>query len=173
MSETEKPVEVSYKVDYADPETTDDTEFTEILGVGGTSTSWSLEINTATAFVRTGRPNPTKDDKITLKVEVTDTAQNVGSAEIEVYVDQDTDRPIINLSNLDDDIEGMTSSKPVWHKQKYLFGSVTDDDGTVKVYKFDYLNGKIPDVVQPLAGHSVGDMVMLNGYECIIEDVSL
>jgi len=51
--------------------------------------------------------------------------------------------------------------------------TVKYDDGTVKVYKFDYLNGKIPDVVQPLAGHSVGDMVMLNGYECIIEDVSL
>ena len=134
MSETEKPVKVSYKVDYADTddtETTDDTEFTEILGVvGGTSTSWSLEIDTTTAFKREGRPDPTKDDKITLKVEVTDTAKNSGSDEIEVYVDQDTDRPIINLSNLN--INGMTSSTPVWHKQKYLYGSVTDDDGTVQ-----------------------------------------
>ena len=51
--------------------------------------------------------------------------------------------------------------------------NVKYEDGTIKVYKFDYLDGKIPDVVQPLAGHRVGDMVMLNGYECRIADISL
>ena len=61
---------------------------------------------------------------------VTDKAQNASSIETTVIVNQDTDRPIINLSNLE--INGMTNSTPIWHKQKFLFGTVTDDDGTIK-----------------------------------------
>lgn len=51
--------------------------------------------------------------------------------------------------------------------------TVKYSDGKIKVYKYDYLNGRIPDTVQPLAGHCVGDVVVLDGYECLVENVSL
>lgn len=51
--------------------------------------------------------------------------------------------------------------------------TVKYNDGKVKVYKYDYLDGKIPDKIQPLVGHCVGDTVVLDGCECIIEEVAL
>mgnify|MGYP003301560884 CR=1 FL=1 len=100
------------------------TTYTSLANVEGT-TSWSLDIDTTKDF-----GSIADGTSITLKAEVTDKAQNVSSIKTTVIVNQDTDRPIINLSNLE--INGMTNSTPIWHKQKFLFGTVTDDDGTIK-----------------------------------------
>lgn len=51
--------------------------------------------------------------------------------------------------------------------------TVKYSDGKAKVYKYDYLNGRIPDMVQPLAGQSVGAMVVLDGHECVVEKIEL
>jgi hypothetical protein len=95
-----------------------------VANVEGT-TSWSLDIDTTKDF-----GSIADGTSIILKAEVTDKAQNASSIETTVIVNQDTDRPIINLSNLE--INGMTNLTPIWHKQKFLFGTVTDDDGTIK-----------------------------------------
>jgi len=100
------------------------TTYTSLANVEGT-TSWSLDIDTTKDF-----GSIADGTSIILKAEVTDKAQNVSSIKTTVIVNQDTDRPIINLSNLE--INGMTNSTPIWHKQKFLFGTVTDDDGTIK-----------------------------------------
>lgn len=101
--------------------------YTPMAAVTGT-TSWSLDIDTTTAF-----GSITDGTTITLKAEAVDKAGNTNSITSTVIVNQDTDRPIINLSNLD--ISKMTSAKGIFYKTKVLFGSITDDDGTVQSVK--------------------------------------
>jgi len=103
------------------------TTYTSMPAVTGT-TSWSLDIATTTAF-----GSITDGTTITLKAEAVDKAGNTNETTTTVIVNQDTDRPIINLSNLD--ISEMTSVKGIFYKQKVLYGSITDDDGTVQSVK--------------------------------------
>lgn len=103
------------------------TTYTPMAAVEGT-TSWSLDIDTTTAF-----GSITDGTTLTLKAEAVDKAGNTNSTTTTVIVNQDTDRPIINLSNLD--ISEMTSGEGIFYKQKVLYGSITDDDGTVQSVK--------------------------------------
>ncbi|MBO5825120.1 MAG: Ig-like domain repeat protein, partial [Treponema sp.] len=103
------------------------TTYTSLANVEGT-TSWSLDIDTTTAF-----GSIADGTTITLKAGVVDKAGNTNETTSTVIVNQDTDRPIINLSNLD--ISGMTSAKGIFYKQRDLYGSITDDDGTVQSVK--------------------------------------
>ena len=40
-----------------------------------------------------------------------------------------------------------------------------------KTYKYDLINGKLPQAVEVFTGHKVGDMVELQGKEWKIEDI--
>ncbi|MBP3743753.1 MAG: hypothetical protein J6J00_12285 [Treponema sp.] len=64
-----------------------------------------------------------------LRVKAVDAAGNEGYSSVkEVYVSQDTDRPVVTFTNLT--IDGMASSNYVWLKNTTtLMGIVSDDDG--------------------------------------------
>lgn len=63
---------------------------------------------------------------------------NIGFAEAHpLVIDQDGDRPVINITNLsfhDGDVF-MEANKPVWLDISTVFGTVTDDDGTIQSLK--------------------------------------
>ncbi len=50
---------------------------------------------------------------------------------------------------------------------------VKDNDGKTKIYKYDYKNGIIPNVLMVFTGKKVGDNVMINGIDYTIIDISL
>ena len=62
------------------------------------------------------------------RVKATDTVGNTGhSAVVKATVNQDTDRPVIKISNIS--LEGMTSSNALPVETNTLYGNVSDDDG--------------------------------------------
>ena len=73
-----------------------------------------------------------------------DLAGNIGFAKPQkIIVDQDTDRPVIHLSNLSltykdkttNEIKKMSSSDYVWLNSSVISGTVNDDDGAIKSVK--------------------------------------
>lgn len=107
--------------------------------------SWKTkEIDTSAAPFADSK---TKDVYVYFRAIATDAAGNETSKIIEsntlkeangpyteiVSINQDSDRPVIHLSNLD--CTGMTSSNSVWHGQSTLYGTVEDDDGAVTEVK--------------------------------------
>ncbi|OJF76449.1 MAG: hypothetical protein BKP49_07060 [Treponema sp. CETP13] len=80
----------------------------------------------------------TDGTQVCIKATATDAAGNTASDDIIITVDQDTDRPIIKISNLQ--LADMTSSNYVWLEQtSTLYGTVTDDDGVDSlIIKYKY-----------------------------------
>ena len=71
--------------------------------------------------------NDKKDYKLVLAA--VDNLNNVSIIEHEMKIDQNTDRPIIRLQNLD-----LSSNGTIWHKSAFIYGTVSDDDsGNVDV----------------------------------------
>ena len=71
--------------------------------------------------------NDKKDYKLVLAA--VDNLNNVSIIEHEIKIDQNTDRPIIRLQNLD-----LSSNGTIWHKSAFIYGTVSDDDsGNVDV----------------------------------------
>ena len=95
--------------------------------VNGT-TSWTSSIDTTTS----GMDN-TKN--LYIKAFAQDEAGNIGnSGTMTLYINQDSDRPIITFSNID------LSKTTIWLKGvKNAYGSVFDDDGEITSFK--YKNG--------------------------------
>ena len=95
--------------------------------VNGT-TSWTYSIDTTTS----GMDN-TKN--LYIKAFAQDEAGNIGdSGTMTLYINQDSDRPIITFSNID------LSKTTIWLKGvKNAYGSVFDDDGEITSFK--YKNG--------------------------------
>ena len=95
--------------------------------VNGT-TSWTYSIDTTTS----GMDN-TKN--LYIKAFAQDEAGNIGdSGTMTLYINQDSDRPIITFSNID------LSKTTIWLKGvKNAYGSVFDDDG--EITSFEYKNG--------------------------------
>ncbi|SFI43010.1 hypothetical protein SAMN04487775_101325 [Treponema bryantii] len=76
------------------------------------------------------------DGEISMTVAVKDMAGNIGyAAPINVTVDQDSDRPVLNLSQIGKELTTI--------KTKNVYGSIRDDDGTVKKFWYwpKYKNG--------------------------------
>ena len=46
-----------------------------------------------------------------------------------------------------------------------------DENRETKTYKYDLINGKLPQAIEVFTGHKVGDMVELSGKEWKIEDI--
>ena len=99
---------------------------------------WNFEINTQEVFV--------DETPIWVTISSTDKVGNVGYATAhKLKVSQDSDRPEVKLtnfvikdesSNTNPDLqEYMSSEKPVWFNRSELYGTVTDDDGSVKSVK--------------------------------------
>ena len=64
-----------------------------------------------------------------LALAAVDNLNNVSIIEHEIKIDQNTDRPIIRLQNLD-----LSSNGTIWHKSAFIYGTVSDDDsGNVDV----------------------------------------
>lgn len=113
---------------------------------GSSAYNWtSGEINTAASqspFGTYGKDANTGVQTVTLKAVATDEAGNTAETTATLYVDQDTDRPIIRFNNLDL-TSSMTSSAPVLLKNtNIVYGTVTDDDG---ISEFKYRIGDTGD----------------------------
>lgn len=65
--------------------------------------------------------NLTDKSNVYIRATATDSAGNTKTAELTLYVNQNTDRPIIQITSIDDDSAWLTS--------KTLIGTITDDDG--------------------------------------------
>lgn len=104
-----------------------------------TNSEWTAKFDT-TKF-----SNTTETKKIKLRGVATDKAGNVGNSggnnenatnaysdgnAIEIEIDQDTDRPIITITNLQ--IKKDMATNPIGFQDKTIYGLITDDDGTIK-----------------------------------------
>lgn len=118
-------VPLKYFVGTAEPANWD--SITTTSTVNGT-TSWTSSIDTTTS----GMDN-TKN--LYIKAFAQDEAGNIGdSGTMTLYINQDSDRPIITFSNID------LSKTTIWLKGvKNAYGSVFDDDG--EITSFEYKNG--------------------------------
>lgn len=89
------------------------------------TTSWTASINTAAE---------NDNANLYIKALAQDEAGNIGeSGTMILYINQDSDRPIITFSNLD------LAQSPIWLKGvKNAYGSVFDDDG---ITSFEYKKG--------------------------------
>lgn len=105
-----------------------------------TNSEWTATFDT-TKF-----SNTTETKKIKLRGVATDKAGNVGNSgvenknatdaysdgnTIEIEIDQDTDRPIITITNLQINND-MDVNYPIGFQDKTIYGLITDDDGTIK-----------------------------------------
>lgn len=103
-------------------------------------TNWKITgINTAKLD---GTTEIADNTKVCFTVAVKDKAGNIGySAAKSVVINQDTDRPVINLSALqltyteNSQTIKMDSSHPVWLNSSNFSGTITDDDGAVEYVK--------------------------------------
>ena len=118
---------VSLKYFVGNSEPTDWASITTTSTVNGT-TSWTSSINTTTD---SGMDN---NKNLYIKAFAQDEAGNVGSSTtMKVYINQDSDRPVITFSNLD------LSETTVWLKGiKNAYGSIFDDDG---IASLEFKNG--------------------------------
>jgi hypothetical protein len=93
--------------------------------------------------------------KVCFTVGVKDKAGNIGySAAKPLIINQDTDRPVINFSNLaltyvdeHSQTQKMALATPVWLNRSDLTGTVTDDDGAIeylKVIAKDITDNSVP-----------------------------
>ena len=118
------------------------------------TTSWSVSIDTVNAVQSDGTKvfddDPTSYD---FRISASDDSGNTGNSGEErdttgsnaysdsnvltLYVNQDSDRPLITFTNLT--INGMSASAPVWLKNSTtLLGIISDDDGVTSLsYKTD------------------------------------
>ncbi len=116
-----------------DTPVTDLTGWTKINATPDGTNNWSF-----TNIDTTKLP----EGKVSFTVAVSDMAGNIGCAKaINVKVDQDSDRPVLNLSQIGKELTTI--------KTKNVYGSIRDDDGTVKKFWYwpKYKNGV--EVVPP------------------------
>ena len=117
-------VSLKYFVGTAEPANWD--SITTTSTVNGT-TSWTSSITTTASGMDT--------KNLYIKAFAQDEAGNIGdSGTMTLYINQDSDRPIITFSNID------LSKTTIWLKGvKNAYGSVFDDDGEITSFK--YKNG--------------------------------
>jgi len=97
----------------------------------------------------------------------TDKAENTGySVPLALYVDQDTDRPVITLSNIND-ISSMDEENTVWLKNtNSLQLNVSDDDGTVSSIEYS-INGGTSWTAVALS-NGAGSFTLADGSHSIL-----
>ena len=117
-----------------------DSGWTAVDATKSGTTNWKFtDINTAKLD---GTNEIADNKKVAFTVAVKDKAGNTGySTPVGVIVNQDTDRPIITLSQLKNDATTYTI------KTKNVYGSVKDDDGSVK--KIWYWSKKLKNNAAP------------------------
>ena len=93
---------------------------------GNDGFNWSYEIDTKNYY------NDTATKGLPIKVVATDNAGNKGETTLNLIIDQKSDRPEITLTNVTPD--GFLTG------QKYIWGSLSDDDGNIKSLEVS-LNG--------------------------------
>ena len=106
--------------------------------LGGTMYNWSVDIETDSDAANDGKNlyvcAVAKDSAENIKLYdystdyKTRNAADTADINVILTINQDSDRPIIRLSNL----ELALKNNKYWHTSKELFGTVSDDDGTVK-----------------------------------------
>lgn len=121
--DSEKPIKVEYSEN--------GTDWNEITGLTGTNNNWSVAVDT-TNTTDTSKPIFTDNTSYTVRVTAKDLAGNEESETKEIYINQNSDRPVIKFTNLDRLGEG-TAADPYSYILKYgtrarLEGSITDDD---------------------------------------------
>lgn len=93
--------------------------------------SWEFaDINTKLLTTQNG-------EKVYITAAVKDNSGNTGYAKpVVVTVDQNTDRPVIKLTNIES-LSTMSADNPVWLKNtSILYFAVSDDDGSVKSFEY-------------------------------------
>lgn len=130
------------------------------VDVAGTFTNWEFEIDTSKL---------TDDTTHTINVIVKDKAQNSVKATKEISVNQNSDAPVLNLTNVNSSVEaiaeitdGKTNIFGISSNNK-ITGSITDDDG-IKEVKVTYTKeGGTPQEV-PLVSNGTSTSYTLD-YE--------
>ena len=103
----------------------------------GTIYSWSFKVDTTQSPYTDG-------DNVRFRVLAKDAAGNEGNSGNttaisennfkEVVISQDSDRPVIRISNLQ--MSNPVDTNYYWHRYDTMYGTVTDDDGTVTSVKY-------------------------------------
>ena len=104
----------------------------------GTIYSWSFKVDTTQSPYSDG-------DTVRFRVLATDAAGNEGNSGStasaitasnykEVVISQDTDRPVIKINNLE--MTNPVDTNYYWLKYDTMYGTVSDDDGTVESVKY-------------------------------------
>ena len=97
--------------------------------------SWSADFNSEIIYAKD------KEIGYTLVVAATDSLGNIGTVEHEIKINQDLDRPIVRLQNLN-----LSAGGTLWHKSNSIFGTISDDDsGSKDVQVYIYENGTKSD----------------------------
>ncbi|MBB6479517.1 Ig-like domain-containing protein [Spirochaeta isovalerica] len=97
----------------------------EVLTTSGTY-SWNADIDTVSYDTADyDRDGGTAGTQIRLRVTATDTAGNTASSIRDLIIDQNTDRPVVSLNNL------QTTGTDTLKLSQTVFGSLLDDDGIV------------------------------------------
>ena len=77
----------------------------------------------------------------TLVVAATDSLGNIGTVKHPIKINQDLDRPIVRLQNLN-----LSAGGTLWHKSNSIFGTISDDDsGSEGVQVYIHENGTKSD----------------------------
>ena len=133
----------------------------------GTIYSWSFKVNTT--------ESPYSDnDTVRFRVLAKDAAGNEGNSGNtttaissdnykEVVISQDTDRPIIKINNLE--MTTPVDTNYYWHKYDTMYGTVSDDDGTVTSVKYK-VHRAVEIETEPTddQGNSIWETVSQNYY---------
>ena len=105
-----------------------DTTWTDLVQKSdSTANNWTAELNTS------GLDN---NKKYTLKAIATDAAGNTKEVTKDIYVNQDTDRPVITLTNIDLTVATFGNNE--------IYGNVSDDDGVPASISY-YIGNDEPD----------------------------
>ncbi len=111
----------------------DATEWTNIDSKTSTSglTSWSFDVDSRTVFVDSDSKPLTDETSIYLKAIATDEIGNTTTSETkEVNLNQDSDRPVITLTNVDLSSTNVYSNY-YWHSEDIIYFTISDDDGSI------------------------------------------
>jgi hypothetical protein len=101
------------------------------LGTSTGTTSWTLSgIDTTSAFTTVyDSDGSTAGTQVSIRAKVTDKAGNTGySTSVPLTVDQNSDRPVIKLSNI------LVAGTSKLKMSSTVYGTVTDDDGVSNFY---------------------------------------
>lgn len=129
-SDNQKLNDSSIYLEYTTSEPTEGTTWTKLTGGTDGNAGESYAVSCSTSFKASGFDTKKFENLKTIYVRAAaaDEAENIGHSDyISLYVNQDSDRPVINITSLDE------SGSDVIISSQALIGTISDDDGVSKL----------------------------------------